>query len=83
MRSISAHELPLRRAHVLALLAALERAPRHVRVRYVRDRPRLAQRRVILFFWPMRAWSPNQISMLAVSVPSRRATAARRAEKFF
>jgi hypothetical protein len=27
--------------------------------------PRLAQRRVILFFWPMRASSANQISMFA------------------
>ena len=44
--------------------------------------PRRAHRRVILFFWPTRAWSPNQISMLAVSVPSRRAIAAKRAEKF-
>ena len=45
--------------------------------------PRWAQRRAILFFWPMRAWSPNHTSMTAVSVPRRRATDARRAAKFF
>ena len=45
--------------------------------------PRLAQRRVILFFWPMRASSANQISMSSRSMPLSRAIAARRAGKFF
>jgi hypothetical protein len=33
--------------------------------------PRLAQRRVFLFFWPTRASSWNQISILSLSTPAR------------
>ena len=44
--------------------------------------PRLAQRRVILFFWLMRASSANQISMALGSTPSR-PIASRHAEKLF
>jgi hypothetical protein len=37
--------------------------------------PRLAQRRVILFFWPMRASSANQISIVSrEGRPNRRST---------
>jgi len=44
--------------------------------------PRLAQRRVILFFWPMRASSWNQTS---ISAPADllRAICASRSGKFF
>ena len=45
--------------------------------------PRLAQRRVILFFWPMRASSANQISIVSRSSAFLRAIASRRAGKFF
>ena len=44
---------------------------------------RLAQRRVILFFWPMRASSANQISIVSRSSAFLRAIASRRAGKFF
>src|SRR5262249_18698742 len=40
--------------------------------------PRLAQRRVILFFWPMRASSANQISIVSRSSAFLRAIASRR-----
>jgi len=43
----------------------------------------LAQRRVILFFWPMRASSANQISIVSRSSSFLRAIASRRAGKFF
>ena len=45
--------------------------------------PRLAQRRVILFFWPMRASSTNQTSMAAGSTPFSRPISSRRAGKLF
>ena len=45
--------------------------------------PRLAQRRVSLFFWPTRASSPNQISSPAGSIAFSRASAARRTRKLF
>ena len=45
--------------------------------------PRLAQRRVVLFFCPMRASSANQISIEAGSTPFSRAISSRRAGKFF
>jgi hypothetical protein len=45
--------------------------------------PRLAQRRVTLFFCPIRASSPNQTSMAAGSTPFSRATSSRTAEKDF
>ncbi len=45
--------------------------------------PRLAQWRVILFFWPMRASSPNQTSMSSRAMPCSRAISSRRAGKFF
>jgi hypothetical protein len=45
--------------------------------------PRLAQRRVILFFWPMRASSANQTSMAAGSTPFSRPISSRRAGKLF
>src|ERR1700734_2763860 len=45
--------------------------------------PRLAQRRVILFFWPMRASSANQTSMAAGSPPFSRPISSRRAGKLF
>jgi hypothetical protein len=45
--------------------------------------PRLAQRRVILFFCPMRASSANQISIVPQSTPFARATVSRRVGKFF
>ena len=44
--------------------------------------PRLAQRRVILFFWPMRASSWNQTSILAPAA-FRLAIFASRSGKFF
>jgi len=44
--------------------------------------PRTAHRRVILFFWPMRASSANQISILSLSIAFSRAMASRRAGKF-
>ena len=45
--------------------------------------PRFAQRRVILFFWPMRASSENQISISLAATPFSRAISSRRAGKFF
>jgi len=45
--------------------------------------PRLAQRRVILFFWPMRASSANQISIVSQSIAFARAIVSRRAGKLF
>ena len=45
--------------------------------------PRLAHRRVILFFWPIRASSWNQISILSLSTFFAHAIASRRAGKFF
>ena len=45
--------------------------------------PRFAQRLVILFFWPIRASSANQISMSAGSMPFSRAISSRRAPNFF
>ena len=45
--------------------------------------PRLAQRRVILFFCPMRASSENQTFSAAGSTPFSRAISSRRAGKFF
>ena len=45
--------------------------------------PRFAHRRVILFFWPIRASSANQISILSLSSAFSRAMASRRAGKFF
>jgi hypothetical protein len=45
--------------------------------------PRLAQRRVILFFWPMRASSANQISIVSQSMPFSRATVSRQVGKLF
>lgn len=45
--------------------------------------PRLAQRLVILFFWPMRASSANQISIRSRWLLLSRAIAARREGKFF
>ena len=50
--------------------------------RLVRRVPRLAHRRVILFFWPIRASSWNQISILAPAA-LRRAMSATRAGNFF
>ena len=44
--------------------------------------PRLAQRRVILFFWPMRASSANQISIVSQSIAFARAIVSRRAGAF-
>jgi hypothetical protein len=43
----------------------------------------LAQRRVILFFWPILASSPNQISMSSGSRLRRRAIVASVAGQFF
>jgi hypothetical protein len=45
--------------------------------------PRLAQRRVILFFWPIRASSANQTSMALGSTPFSRPISSRRAGNFF
>jgi hypothetical protein len=45
--------------------------------------PRLAQRRVILFFCPMRASSANQISMPSMPTPFSRAISSRRAGKLY
>jgi hypothetical protein len=45
--------------------------------------PRFAQRRVILFFWPMRASSANQISIVSMPTAFSRATASRRPGSFF
>jgi len=42
-----------------------------------------AQRRVILFFWPIRASSVNQISILSLSTSFSRAIASRRVAQFF
>jgi len=43
----------------------------------------VAHRRVILFFWPIRASSWNQICILSLSTAFSRAIASRRAGKFF
>ena len=43
--------------------------------------PRFAQRRVILFFWPIRASSANQISIVSMSTAFSHAIASRRAGK--
>ena len=45
--------------------------------------PRRAQRRVILFFWPIRASSPNQTSMSAGIDAVARAIVVQAAGKFF
>jgi hypothetical protein len=45
--------------------------------------PRLAQRRVILFFWPTRASSANQISMASGSTPFSRSISSRRSGRLF
>jgi len=45
--------------------------------------PRFAQRRVILFFWPMRASSENQISIVSLLTAFSRAIASRRVGKLF
>ena len=45
--------------------------------------PRLAHRRVILFFWPMRASSANQISIVWQSSVFSRAIVSRRVGKLF
>jgi len=45
--------------------------------------PRLAQRRVILFFWPILASSPNQISISPGSRPRRRAIVATVVGQFY
>ena len=45
--------------------------------------PRFAQRRVILFFWPIRASSANQISIVSMPTAFSRAIASRRAGKLF
>ena len=44
---------------------------------------RFAQRRVILFFWPIRASSANQISIVSMPTAFSRAIASRRAGKLF
>ena len=44
--------------------------------------PRLAQRRVILFFWPMRASSANQTSMASGAMPFSRLISSRRSGDF-
>ena len=43
----------------------------------------LGQRRAILFFWPIRASSWNQTSILSLSIAFSRAIASKRAGKFF
>ena len=45
--------------------------------------PRLAERRVFLFFWPTRASSANQISMAPGSTPFCRAISSRRPGRLF
>ena len=45
--------------------------------------PRFAQRQVILFFWPIRASSANQISIVSMPTAFSRAIASRRAGKLF
>ena len=45
--------------------------------------PRLAQRRVILFFWPTRASSANQTSMAVGSMPFSCPICARRSGRLF
>jgi hypothetical protein len=40
--------------------------------------PRFAQRRVILFFWPIRASSANQISIVSMPTAFSRAIASRK-----
>ena len=47
------------------------------------SRRRVAQRRVILFFWPIRASSANQISIVSMPTAFSRAVASRRAGKLF
>ena len=44
---------------------------------------RFPQRRVILFFWPIRASSENQISILSLVIDFWRAMASRRGKKLF
>ena len=44
---------------------------------------RLAQRRVILFFWPMRASSANQTSMASGAMPFSRLISSRRSGRLF
>ena len=63
-----------------ALALAAGRWRRRCRSRRCADRaaregrvPRLAQRRVILFFWPIRASSANQTSMSSTATPLSRA----------
>jgi hypothetical protein len=45
--------------------------------------PRFAHRRVILFFWPIRASSANQISIVWLSIAFSLAIASRRVGKLF
>jgi hypothetical protein len=45
--------------------------------------PRFAQRRVILFFWPIRASSENQISILSLAIDFWRAMVSTRGKKLF
>src|SRR5262249_25477965 len=45
--------------------------------------PRFAQRRVVLFFWPMRASSANQISIVSQSSALAHAISSRRTGKLF
>ena len=45
--------------------------------------PRFAHRRVILFFWPIRASSENQTSILSLSIAFSRAIVSRHAGKLF
>jgi hypothetical protein len=45
--------------------------------------PRLAQRRVILFFWPMRASSENQISIVLMPTAFSAAIASKRVGNLF
>jgi hypothetical protein len=58
---------------------------REVHVRWSRGAlgrvPRFAQRRVILFFWPIRVSSANQISIVSQSRAFARATSSRRTGK--
>ena len=45
--------------------------------------PRLAHRRVILFFWPTRASSANQTSIASGATPFSRAISSRRSGRLF
>ena len=45
--------------------------------------PRFAHRRVILFFWPMRASSENQTSILSLSIAFSRAIVSKHTGKLF